>query len=145
MFLRTFIPLFNLLLTSYFALASTNPFSQMETSPNVRDLTPRATGLTATCNIYTATSATPNVPDNSYFVEIRFSGSWPAPAGLQSVLNTNLGSGNVIQFTSTATDARFFAPGRSGGNIVFWDSQISNSISTFSGQGVSVTCQYPGV
>ena len=140
----------SLLLTifsSSLAMASLSP--EMDTSPKPNVLAPRAPTLTAECDIYGAARGSVGIADGSWFIEITLTGTWGDVSGLQSTLNTKLGSTNVIQFTSKAASGpntvNFYSPSIQGGNIVHWDSQLSDSIYSFSGNTVRVTCAYPGL
>jgi len=138
--------------TSFLLLASANPSFQMDSTTKPQH-TKRQTPsqLSAACNIYGGASVAPEVPEISYFVEIILSGSWPTTDGLLPELKSNLGSSNVIRYSYTSTvsggaNVRFYAPAIQGSSVVHWDSQISNSIKSYSGSaGISVTCQYPGI
>lgn len=134
----------------HLALRDTSPNPALLMSRDISDetspqLTPRDT-LTASCNIFTASSGTPNVPQYAYYIEIFLNGGWPAASGLQSQLNSNLGSGNVLQFTTVSGGVAFFAPALVNQEIVYWDSQVAASIKAFSGSAsVAVTPQYLGL
>ena len=119
----------------------------MAVSPNVNDLHTRATTNSAACYIFGQRTVIAGSLRLSYVVEIAFSGSWPDPSGLKSALNSNLGSENVINFSSTATSVEFYAPAEDSAQtkVVHWDDKISTSIYAFSGNMVTPTIRYPAV
>ena len=143
----SFIPYLGTLLISLFTIGSATPTHLMASSPNVNDLQPRATTKSATCYIFGQRTVIGGNLRLSHLVEIAFSGSWPDPAGLKSALNTNLGSENVVNFVWTATSVEFYAPAEdsAGTMAIHWDSQISNSIYSFSGNTIRPTIKYPAV
>lgn len=136
--------------TTFCILVFANPSFQIDSNPEPQ-LIKRGSGLTAACNVYGAASDTPEVPDISYFLEIVLRGSWPKTDGLLPELKKNLGSSNVVRYSHASTDSgdaniRFYAPAIQASNVVHWDSQVSNSIKSYSGSAaISVTCQYPGI
>lgn len=119
----------------------------MAENPNANVLEPRATTKSTTCYIFGQEITIAGKLRFSHLVEITFLGSWPSPSGLQSILNTKLGSENVIRFSSTATSAEFYAPAvdSTGAKAVYWDSQIAASIYAFSGNTYTPNIRYPAV
>ena len=142
--LTSLLPLF-LVLSSNPSMASSP--SNVNTSPNVKELLPRIGNQAAQANIYSANSATPGLPDKAWFIEIIFTGDWPDASGIKPILESRFGgAGRIIMFTSdTNKEARFYAPGFLGTIIKYWDNEVSASIKEFANSGVSVTPQYPGI
>ena len=138
-------------LTTSLALVSAYEPTSMDQVLEPRILEHRqSSSLRAACEIYGSGAAAPGIPEYSWYIIITLTGGWPANDGLSSILKSNLGSSNVLSYSYTSpgagsADVRFYAPGVINSNSAYWDSQISNSIKTYSGTGLSVTCQYPGI